>query len=59
MQHYILLQKKLIYTAITRAKKICILIGQQKALAIAIQNTKNIKRNTFLKEFLTTNLSCR
>lgn len=58
-QHYALLQRNLIYTALTRAKKLCILIGQVKALAMAINNNKSIKRTTFLKEFLTTDLACR
>jgi len=57
--HFALLQRNLIYTAITRAKKLCILIGQPKAIAIAIKNNKGISRKTFLKEFLTTDLTCR
>ncbi|MGE0206358.1 MAG: ATP-dependent RecD-like DNA helicase [Candidatus Babeliales bacterium] len=59
MQHFMLLQRNLIYTAITRAKKLCIFIGQPKALAIAIKNNKTIIRKTFLQEFLTTDLACR
>ena len=59
MQHFILLQRNLIYTAITRAKKLCILIGEPRAIAMAIKNNKSVKRNTFLKEFLTTNLNAR
>jgi exodeoxyribonuclease V alpha subunit len=59
MQHFILLQRNLIYTAITRAKKLCILIGQSKAIAMGIRNDKGTKRLTFLKEFLTTNLEAR
>ena len=59
MQHFILLQRNLIYTAITRAKKLCILIGQSKAIAMGIKNNKGKKRNTFLKEFLTTDLEAR
>lgn len=58
-QHFTLLQRNLVYTAITRAKKLCIFIGQPKALAIAIKNNKSLKRITFLKEFLTTDLECR
>ncbi len=58
-QHFTLLQRNLIYTAITRAKKLCILIGQPKAIAIAVKNNKGITRKTFLKEFLTTDLQCR
>ncbi len=58
-QHFALLQRNLIYTAITRAKKLCILIGQPRAIAMAIKNNKSIERKTFLKEFLTTDLQCR
>ena len=59
MQHFMLLQRNLIYTAITRAKKLCVFIGDPKAIAIGIKNNKTIKRITFLKEFLTSDLSCR
>ncbi len=52
MQHFMLLQRNLIYTALTRAKKLCIMVGQPKALAIAIRNTKGTQRLTFLKRFL-------
>ena len=38
-QHYLLLQRNLLYTAITRAKKLVVLIGTQKALAMAIRNS--------------------
>lgn len=51
-QHFALLQRNLLYTAITRAKKLCIIIGQVKALAIAIKNNKSISRLTFLHKFL-------
>ncbi|MBM17789.1 MAG: ATP-dependent RecD-like DNA helicase [Epsilonproteobacteria bacterium] len=59
MQHFMLLQRNLIYTAITRAKKLCIFIGQPKAVAMGINNAKQEKRITFLDTFLTENLSCR
>jgi|ERR1700733_4833917 len=59
MQHFTLLQRNLVYTAITRAKKLCILIGQTRAIAMAIKNNKNHERITFLKQFLTTDLQCR
>jgi exodeoxyribonuclease V alpha subunit len=59
MQHFMLLERNLLYTAITRAKKLCILMGQPKAIAMAIKNNKGIARITFLREFLTTDLSCR
>jgi len=51
-QHYLLLQRNLLYTAITRAKNMVILIGTKKALWIAIKNNKTFHRNTWLKERL-------
>lgn len=58
-QHFTLLQRNLIYTAITRAKKLCIFIGQPQAIAMGIKNNKSLVRKTFLQEYLTTTLSCR
>lgn len=52
MQHFTLLQRNLIYTAITRAKKLCIIVGQPRALAMAIKNDKIIQRVTLLADFL-------
>ena len=51
-QHYLLLQRNLLYTGITRGKKLVILIGTQKALAIAVKNNKQQQRFTLLKERL-------
>lgn len=59
MQHFMLLQRNLIYTAITRAKKLCIFIGQPAAIGMGINNTKQEKRITFLDKFLTNEVSCR
>jgi len=52
IQHFTLLQRNLIYTAITRARKLCIIIGEARALAMAIKNNKIVKRITFLDKFL-------
>ncbi len=52
MNHYVMLQRNLIYTGITRAKKILVMIGAKKALAYAVNNVTVTKRNTFLKERL-------
>ena len=52
MTHYVMLQRNLIYTGITRAKKICVLVGTKKALSFAIRNMSVLKRNTKLKERL-------
>jgi exodeoxyribonuclease V alpha subunit len=51
-QHYMLLQRNLLYTGITRGKKLVILVGTWKALAIAIKNNTPEKRYTMLKERL-------
>ena len=47
--HYILLQRNLLYTAITRAKKLVVLVGSRKALGIAISNNKVVERNSRLR----------
>src|SRR4030043_1722432 len=47
-QHYMLLQRNLIYTGITRAKKLAIMIGTKKTLGIAIRNKKPHRRRTLL-----------
>ena len=44
MQQYTLLQRNLVYTGITRGKKLVVLIGQRKALAIAVRNNKTEQR---------------
>ncbi|MEW6382031.1 MAG: ATP-dependent RecD-like DNA helicase [bacterium] len=49
-QHYMLLQRNLLYTAVTRAKKLAVLIGTPKALAIAVKNNRVLKRYTRLAE---------
>ncbi|MBV8660672.1 MAG: ATP-dependent RecD-like DNA helicase [Candidatus Dependentiae bacterium] len=59
MQHFTLLQRNLLYTAITRAKKLCFFIGQPKAIAMAVKNNKTIDRISFLAPFLTEDISCR
>jgi exodeoxyribonuclease V alpha subunit len=50
--HYIMLQRNLLYTGLTRAKKLAILVGTKKALAIAIRNDKTRKRFTGLSDRL-------
>ncbi|MEW6187266.1 MAG: ATP-dependent RecD-like DNA helicase [Thermodesulfobacteriota bacterium] len=52
MQHFILLQRNLIYTAVTRAKRLLVLVGTRKALAIGIKNNKPQMRYSFLKDRL-------
>jgi exodeoxyribonuclease V alpha subunit len=48
MQHYTLLERNLIYTAVTRGKKLVTIIGQSKALAMAVKNRKSNRRLTKL-----------
>ena len=50
MTHYIMLQRNLLYTGVTRAKKILVLVGEKKAVSYAIRNNKAVTRNTRLKE---------
>lgn len=52
MNHYVMLQRNLIYTGITRARKILVLVGTKKALAYAVNHVTVTKRNTLLKERL-------
>ncbi|MGN0242422.1 MAG: ATP-binding domain-containing protein, partial [Lachnospiraceae bacterium] len=52
MNHYVMLQRNLIYTGITRAKKILVMVGTRKALSYAVRNVTVTKRNTLLKERL-------
>lgn len=47
-QHYMMLQRNLLYTAVTRAKKVAILVGTRRALHIAIKNDKVTQRHTAL-----------
>ncbi|GLI34965.1 SF1B family DNA helicase RecD2 [Desulforhabdus amnigena] len=49
-QHYLMLQRNLLYTAITRARKLVVIVGSKKALAIAVRNNKMQQRYTLLRE---------
>jgi exodeoxyribonuclease V alpha subunit len=51
-QHYILLQRNLIYTAVTRGKSLVVMVGALKALAMGIQNDKTQRRFTYLRHRL-------
>jgi exodeoxyribonuclease V alpha subunit len=52
MQSYMMLRRNLIYTAITRGKKLVVIIGQKKALAIAVKDNTSSHRYSKLKEWL-------
>ncbi len=52
IQHYVLLQRNLIYTAITRGKKLVVIVGTKKAFMIGIRNNKIQRRYTHLAKRL-------
>ena len=47
-QHYVMLQRNLLYTGITRGKKLVVLVGTPKSIAMAIRNNKTTRRNSYL-----------
>jgi exodeoxyribonuclease V alpha subunit len=51
-QHYTMLQRNLIYTGVSRGKRLVVLVGQKKAVAIAVQNVSGRRRWSKLKEWL-------
>ncbi len=55
-QHYVLLQRNLLYTGVTRGKKLVVIVGTKKAMAIAVKNNKTEKRYTLLMRRLMTDL---
>ena len=50
--HYMMLQRNLLYTAITRAKALVIIVGMKRALGIAVKNNQVVERHTGLKQAL-------
>jgi len=54
-QHYVLLQRSLLYTAVTRAKKFAVLVGTKKAMGLAVSRAESRERVTTLKERLQSN----
>ena len=50
--HYIMLQRNLLYTGVTRAKQKLMMVGERKAVFIAVMNNETVKRNTRLAERL-------
>ena len=51
-QHYPMLQRNLLYTGITRGKRLVVLVGQKKAIAIAVRNVAGRRRWSKLSEWL-------
>ncbi len=52
MKHFVMLQRNLIYTAVTRAKQVCVMVGDRRALAYAVDNQRISSRNTRLAKRL-------
>ena len=52
MTHYVMLQRNLVYTGVTRAKKVMVMVGTKKALAMAVRNVTVSRRNTLLSSRL-------
>jgi exodeoxyribonuclease V alpha subunit len=53
-QHYVMLQRNLLYTGVTRGKRLVVMVGQKKAVAIAVRNTSGRRRWSKLAEWLST-----
>ena len=51
-QHYAMLQRNLLYTGITRGKRLVVLVGSRKAVAIAVRNVSGLRRWSKLREWL-------
>lgn len=51
-QHYAMLQRNLLYTGVTRGKRLVILLGQKKAIAMAVKNTSGRRRWSKLREWV-------
>ncbi len=56
-QHYAMLARNLLYTGVTRGKRLVVLVGQRRALAIAVKNANGRRRWSKLREWLTPGLS--
>ena len=56
MQHYLLLQRNLVYTGITRGRRLVVLVGQKKALQTAVRNASAVRRYTALEKRLKSTL---
>ena len=52
MQHYVLLQRNLLYTAITRGRRLVVVVGSRRALAAAVENDRILRRYTRLRQRL-------
>ena len=58
-QHYAMLLRNLLYTGVTRGKRLVVLVGQKKAVAIAVRNVSGRRRWSKLSEWLATKNEAR
>jgi len=56
-QHFVMLKRNLLYTAITRGKKMVVIVGTKKAVSLAVKNDEHQHRYTFFKDFVSGKLS--
>lgn len=54
VQHFMMLKRNLIYTGVTRGKRLVVIVGQKRALAMAVRGRQTLKRNTGLRFWLQT-----
>ncbi len=52
IQHYPMLQRNLLYTGVTRGKRLVVIVGEKKAIAIAVRNVSGRRRWSKLDEWL-------
>ena len=52
MQHYLMLERRLVYTGLTRGKQLVVMVGQKKALALAVKGSRSGRRWSKLREWL-------
>jgi len=58
-QHYTMLARNLLYTGVTRGKRLVVLVGQRKAIAMAVRNGGSRRRWSKLRDWLTSGLTAR
>ena len=58
-QHYAMLQRNLLYTGLTRGKRLVVLVGQKKAVVIAVRNVSGRHRWSKLREWLTVRMGAQ
>jgi exodeoxyribonuclease V alpha subunit len=58
-QHYAMLQRYSLYTGVTRGKQLLVLVGQKKAIAIAVRNVSGRRRWSKLAEWLSADVAKR